>query len=69
MHPFKAGMGIQHRRPKGAVVAETTSQLKPWEYAWLGDRPELEKAVKSRDVSQINPEKFFPEDDFVASVE
>jgi hypothetical protein len=59
----------QHRLPKGAVVAETTSQLKPWEYAWLRYRPELEKAVKSRDLSGINPERFFPEDDFVAAVE
>jgi hypothetical protein len=59
----------QHRLPKGAVVAETTPQLKPWESSWLGYRPELEKAVKSGDISQIDPERFFPDDDFVAAVE
>jgi hypothetical protein len=36
---------------------------------WLEYRPELEKAVKSRDISGINPERFFPDDDFVAAVE
>jgi hypothetical protein len=59
----------QHRLPKGAVVAETTPQLKPWESSWLEYRPELEKAVKSGNISQIDPEKFFPDDDFVAAAE
>jgi hypothetical protein len=41
----------------------------PWQRVWLEYRPELEKAVKSRDISGINPERFFPDDDFVAAVE
>ena len=30
---------------------------------------ELDNAVKSLDLSQSNPERFFPEDDFVAAVQ
>ncbi len=60
----------KHRIPKGArIVDSAPPPLQPWESAWRDYRPELEKAVKSRDLSQINPERFFPEDDFVAAVE
>ena len=59
----------QHRLPKGVGVVETSPKLKAWEISWLEYRPELEKAVKSRDISGINPERFFPDDDFVAAVE
>jgi len=59
----------QHRLLKGAVLVETSPKLKPWEFSWFEYRPELAKAVKSRDISGINPERFFPDDDFVATVE
>jgi hypothetical protein len=60
----------KHRIPKGTRVVHIARPLQqPWESAWRDYRPELEKAVKSGDLSQINPERFFPEDDFVAAVE
>jgi hypothetical protein len=60
----------KHRIPKGArIVDSAPPPLQPWESAWRDYRSELEKAAKSRDLSQINPERFFPEDDFVAAVE
>jgi hypothetical protein len=60
----------KHRIPKGArIVDSAPPSLQPWDSAWRDYRQELEKATKSRDLSQIDPEKFFPEDDFVAAVE
>lgn len=60
----------QHRLPKGkgTGVAEASPRLMPWQRAWLEYRPELEKAVKSRNISGIDPERFFPDDDFAAAV-
>lgn len=58
-----------HRIPKDiSVVDSAQPKRQPWESAWLEYCPELEKAVKSRDISGINPEKFFLEDDFAAAV-
>ncbi len=60
----------QHRLPKGkgTGVAEASPVRLPWVFPWLEYRPELEKAVKSRDISGIDPERFFPDDDFSAAV-
>jgi hypothetical protein len=60
----------KHRIPKGTRIVDSAQPPRqPWESAWRDYRPELEKAMKSMDLSQINPERFFPEDDFVAAIE
>jgi len=58
------------RIPKGArIVDSAPPSRQPWESAWREYSQELEKSMKSLDLSPSNPERFFPEDDFVAAVE
>jgi len=60
----------RHRIPKGTRIVDSAQPPRqPWESAWRDYGQELEKSVKSLDLSQSNPERFFPEDDFVAAVE
>jgi hypothetical protein len=60
----------KHRIPKGTRIVDSAQPPRqPWESAWRDYSQELEKSVKSLDLSQSNPERFFPEDDFVAAVE
>jgi hypothetical protein len=60
----------KHRIPRGARIVDSAQPPRqPWESAWRDYSQELEKSVKSLDLSQSNPERFFPEDDFVAAVE
>ena len=59
----------KHRLPVKDNIAETALTLMPWQSAWLIYRKELEKAVISRNISGIHPDKFFPDDDFVAAVQ
>jgi hypothetical protein len=60
----------KHRIPNGARIVDSAQPSRqPWESAWRDYSQELEKSVKSLDLSQSNPERFFTEDDFVAAVE
>jgi hypothetical protein len=60
----------KHRIPRGArIVDSAPPSRQPWESAWREYSQELEKSMKSLDLSQSNPERFFPEDDFMAAVE
>jgi hypothetical protein len=59
----------KHRLPKGAVVVETSEKITPWVSGWTKYRSEIEKALKSRDMSALNPEEFFRYSDFRASID
>ena len=60
----------KHRIPKGARIVDSAQPSRqPWESAWHNYSQALDNAVKSLDLSQSNPERFFPEDDFVAAVQ
>jgi hypothetical protein len=58
----------QKRILKGVSIIGTSPSV-PFLSAVLAYRKGLQEALRSRDLSTIDPAEFFPEDDFVAAVE